>query len=230
MAQTNHGQFVKRSGGLSLILVAVLSLQGCLAIPWLAAIGVDSFVPSSLTFRPFEQSWVAPMESSDAASDRVVVTSVAVLPVDGDEDMAARLTMLLKRETVLRVESTASSQKATAAADPRVTPASDIRRSALAQAVAREMDVDTVLIGHVAGAPSHPSEWGSKEEGARRLYLYLVKRDGRLLWKDELPFTVVKGAAPLMEDTVQNALSRHLLDHIHEMHLDELGYLPIKSS
>lgn len=212
---------VKRSGRISLMLTAVLSLQGCLAIPWLAAIGVDSLMPGSVSFSPFEQSWVAPNESTDAVSEREVVTSVAVLPVEGDEVMASRLAVLLRRETMLRVESPVNIRREVDG---------DADRRVLAQKLAREWDVDMVLIGRVVGAPSHPSEWGSKEEGMRRLYLYLVNGDGRLLWRDELPFTVVKGAAPPPEESVQSALSQHLMDHVHTLHLDELGYLPTKTS
>lgn len=230
MVQTNHQQFLKRTGRLSLILAAALSLQGCLAISWLAAVGVDSLMPSSLTFWPFEQSWVAPKEPSSATSETETVTSVVVLPVDGDEEMTARLTLLLKRETLLRVEVPISVQQTTAATGSRTMYTNDTDRSTLAQILTRELGVDTVLISRVAGAPSHPSDWGSKVEGARRLYLYLVNHDGRLLWKDELPFTVVKGATPPVEESVQSALSQLLMDHVHSLHLDELGYLPTKSS
>ena len=230
MTHTNQQQFVKRIGGLGLIGVAVLLLQGCLAIPWLAAIGVDSLIPSSLTFQPFEQSWVAPKESSDVASDSKTVASIAVLPVEGDEDMAARLAMLLRQETMLRVESPPGVQKTIASANADVTATSDFDRSALAQTLTRELGVDTILIGRVSGAPSHPSEWGSKDQGTRRLHLYLVHHDGQLLWKDELPFTVVKGTTPAVEETVQSALSRHLMDHVRALNLDELGYLPTKPS
>lgn len=205
---------------MSLIFTVALALQGCLAIPWLAAIGLDSLTPSSVTFWPFEESWVAPKEPSNNVPESETVTSVAVLPVEGDGDMAARLALLLKRETMLRVESTVGTQQ----------PMSDAERSALAQAVTRELVVDTILVGHVTGAPSHPSEWGSKGEGLRRLYLYLVNRDGRLLWKDELPFTVVKGSTPIVEESVQIALSQHLMDHVHSLRLNELGYLPTKPS
>lgn len=230
MTYTNPPQFVKRIGGLSLTGVAVLLLPGCLAIPWLAAIGADSLTSSSLTFRPFEQSWVAPKESSDVAPDSKTVASIAVLPVDGDEDMATRLAVLLRQETMLRVESPPAVQKTIASANADVTETSDSDRSALAQTLTRELGVDTILIGRVSGTPSHPSEWGSKDEGTRRLHLYLVNHNGRLLWKDELPFTVVKGAVPPVEASVQSALSQHLMDHVRALHLDELGYLPTKSS
>jgi len=92
------------------------------------------------------------------------------------------------------------------------------------------MGVDTVLVSRVAGSPSHPSDWGWKAKGSRRLYLYLVNHDGRLLWKDELPFTLVKGGTLPVEASVQADLAHHVMQHVKELRLDELGYLPKKIS
>ena len=78
----------------------------------------------------------------------------------------------------------------------------------------RNLGVDTVLVSRVVGSPSHPSDWGLKAEGSRRLYLYLVNRDGRLLWKDELPFTLVTGGTPQLEASVQVDLAHHVMQHV----------------
>jgi hypothetical protein len=57
-----------------------------------------------------------------------------------------------------------------------------------------------------------------------------VDHDGHQLWKDELPFTLVKGSAPPLEASVQIDLGHHVMQHVKELHLDELGYLPKKIS
>jgi len=158
------------------------------------------------------------------------VTSVAVLPVEGDPEMGARLATLLQQETTLRVESPATVADGVTATDPRSGKADDADRSALAKEITRDLGVDTVLVSRVAGSPSHPSDWGWKAESSRRLYLYLVDHDGHLLWKDELPFTLVKGFTPPLEASVQIDLSHHVMQHVKELHLDELGYLPKRIS
>ncbi len=216
---------------LSLVVTASYLLQGCLAGAWVALVAVDtvdSMRSSHITFWPFEQSWVAQQDQSGDAVHNSKVTSVAVLPVEGDPEMGARLATLLQQETTLRVESPATIAAGISAADPRSAKADEADRSALAKEVTRDLGVDTVLVSRVAGSPSHPSEWGWKAEGARRLYLYLVDHDGHLLWKDELPFTLVEGSTPPLEATVQTDLSHHVMQHVKELHLDELGYLPKK--
>src|SRR6185436_20254590 len=102
--------------------------------------------------------------------------------------------IMLQQETALRVEVPPSMASENTAVDPRSAQADDADRRALAKEVTRNLGVDTVLVSRVDGSPSHPSDWGWKAEGSRRLYLYLMNRDGDLLWKDELPFTLVKGS------------------------------------
>lgn len=213
---------------LSLVVTCSFLLQGCLVGAWVALVALDSTERSHVTFGPFEQSWVAQNDRSSAAVDSLKMTSVAVLPVEGDPEMGARLATVLQQETALRVESPATIAAGVAAPDPRSAKADDADRGALAKEVAQSLGVDTILVSHVAGSPSHPSDWGWKAEGSRRLYLYLVAYDGRLLWKDELPFTLVKGAAPSPEASLQTDLTHHVMQHVKELHLDELGYLPSK--
>ena len=213
---------------LSLIVAGSFLLQGCLAGAWVAMVAVDSMRSSNATFEPFEQSWVAQQDHSSNAVPNSKVTSVAVLPVEGDPEMGARLATLLQQETTLRVESPMVVEAEATAADPRSIHADDADRSALAKEVTRDLDVDTILVSRVAGAPSHPSDWGWKAEGSRRLYLYLVNRDGRLLWKDELPYTLVNGSTPPMEASLQIDLAQHVMQHVKALRLDELGYLPNK--
>ena len=196
----------------------------------MALVAVDTMRSSNITFWPFEQSWVAQPDQSSDAVHNSKVTSVAVLPVEGDPEMGARLATLLEQETTLRVQSPATVAAGIFAADPRSAIADDADRSALAREVTRNLGVDTVLVSRVAGSPSHPSDWGWKAEGSRRLYLYLVNHDGHLLWKDELPFTLIQGSTPPLEASVQIDLSHHVMKHVKELRLDELGYLPKKIS
>ncbi len=213
---------------LSLVVTGAFLLQGCVAGAWIAAVAVDSMRSSNVTFEPFEQSWVAKQDQASDAVPNLKVTSVAVLPVEGDPEMGARLAALLQEETALRVE-TPVSIAAGGTVGPRSEKAEEIDRSTLAKEVTRSLSVDTVLVSRVtAGSPSHPSDWGWKAEDSRRLYLYLIARNGQLLWKDELPFTVVKGSSSQQEASMQSDLSDHVMQHVKELRLDELGYLPKK--
>ena len=214
---------------LSLVVTGSLLLQGCVAGAWVAAVAVDSMRSSNVTFEPFEQSWVAKQDQSSDSVLNLKVTSVAVLPVEGDPEMGARLAALLQEETALRVETPVSIAAGGTVIGPRSEKAEEIDRSAMAKEVTRSLSVDTVLVSRVtAGSPSHPSDWGWKSEDSRRLYLYLMNRDGQLLWKDELPFTLVKGSTPQQEASMQTDLSDHVMQHVKELRLDELGYLPKK--
>jgi hypothetical protein len=215
---------------LSMVVTGSFLLQGCLAVAWVALVSVDSMRSNDVTFGPFEQSWVAPQDQSSDAVKSLKVMSVAVLPVEGDPEMGARLATLLQQETALRVEVPTSIAAGVTAADSRSATADDADRSTLAKEVTRDLGVDTVLVSRVAaGSPSHPSDWGRKAEDSRRLYLYLVSHDGHLLWKDELPFMLVKGSTASQEASMQADLSDHVMQHVKELRLDELGYLPKKT-
>ena len=215
---------------LSLVVSGALLLQGCLAGAWVALVSVSSMTSSHVTFEPFEQSWVAPQDPAIDAVQHSTVTSVAVLPIEGDPEMRARLATVLQQETTLRVESPVALAAGGPESDPRSATADDADRSALAKALTRDLHVDTILVSRVAGSPAHPSDWGRNAAGSRRLYLYLVNRDGHLLWKDELPFTLGPGATPQVEASVQVALAHHVRQHVKALRLDKLGYLPKKSS
>jgi hypothetical protein len=216
---------------LGLVVTGSFLLQGCLAGAWVALVSVDSMKGSNVTFEPFEQSWVAQKDLSSDAVKHLKVTSVAVLPVEGDLEMGARLATLLQQETMLRVEVPTTVVAGSSIADPRSAEADDADRSTLAKKVTQDLGVDTVLVSRVvAGLPSHPSDWGRNAEGSRRLYLYLMNRDGHLLWKDELPFMLVKGNPSSQEASImQSDLRDHVMQHVKELRLDELGYLPKKT-
>jgi hypothetical protein len=219
-----------RAGILCLLISGAVSLQGCLAVAWVGIVGFDSLRTSDLTFWPFEKSWVAPQEQGTDSDPHLKVSSVAVLPFEGDAEMGARLAEVLQQETSLRVERPDRTAAEMSSAVSLNSITDDSNRTSLARAVTQELNVDTVLVGRVAESSSHPSDWGWKEEEKRRLFLYLLDHDGHLLWKDELPFTITKGTKPPLETSVQTNLAHHLRDHVQELGLAELGYLPKKSS
>jgi hypothetical protein len=213
-----------RAGVLCCLLALGLLQQGCLAAAWVVAVGADSMRTSDITFRPFEESWVS-SETPVWITEGSSLTSLAVLPVEGDADMSSRLTQILQRQTALQVVAPVTLDRENAQLSDDETG-----RAVLAKELSRKLAVDAVLFGRVAGTASHPSDWGWKDEKSQRLFLYLVDRDGHLLWKDELPYMVVTGSKPPLEDSVQTALTYHLMGHVHDLGLDDLGYLPKKIS
>ena len=210
------------------VLAGVLAMgllqHGCLAAAWVAVVGTDSMRTSHVTFAPFEASWVSE-ERPTAITEGASLTSVAVLPVEGDVDMGEHLVQILQRQTALRVESSEQVGQ-----ELNGSQFDEANRAIVAKEVSRALAVDAVLFGRVTDSPARPSDWGWKEEQSRRLFVYLVDRDGRLLWKDELPFTVVTGSKPPLEGAAETALSQHLMDHVRDLGLDALGYLPHKTS
>ena len=72
------------------------------AAAWIAAVGADSMRTGDVRFQPFEESWVI-TENAATIVDRPSLTSLALVPVDGDEAMGVRLTKVLLHETALRV-------------------------------------------------------------------------------------------------------------------------------
>ena len=205
-----------------LIAMAVLQ-QGCLAAAWLAAVGTDSMRTGDVRFEPFEHSWVS-TENPSAIVDDPALSSLAVMPIEGDEAMGGRLAKLFSTETALRVVTSTRAQPS------MTTSTAEQERAVLARQVSRELAVDVVLSGHVVGMAPQASDWGWKAQEPRRLFLYMIDRDGHLLWKDELPFLMVTGTKPALENSVQLSLTRHFMDHIRELGLDEAGYIPSKSS
>jgi hypothetical protein len=206
----------------SIIAVAVLQ-QGCFAVAWMAAVGADSMRAGDVRFQPFEESWVS-TEDPTTIVDGASLNSVALMPVEGDDAMGARLIKLLSQETSLRVVTPGGAHR------PHSATAADDERALLARELSRELMVDAVLYGHVVTAASQQSEWGWTAQEPRRLFLYMIDRDGHLLWKDQLPFVIVTGAKPALEDSIQRSLTRHFMDHVRELGLDDAGYLPAKSS
>jgi len=224
IAFARTGDMNQLGAALGVLILSVTFLQqGCLAGAWIAAVGSDSMRASDVKFQAFEESWVS-TEQSAAVTASSALTSIALMPVDGDGAMGARLTKLLTRETALRVVTPTGRQHPLRVAPP------DRERAVWAHELSRDLAVDAVLYGYVVGAtPLASSEWGWKTDEQRRLFLYMIDSDGQLLWKDELPFLIVTGAKPALEDSVQRSFTRHFMDHVRELRLDDAGYLPSKS-
>jgi hypothetical protein len=211
-----------RKATVVILLMAVAAGQyGCLAAAWVAAVCTDSMRAGDVQFQPFERSWVA-TERSAAVGNHPTLKSLALMPVDGDEAMGARLSKLLVRETTLRVVTPEKPSSFLTVGD------SDQQRALLTRELSRELLVDAILYGHVVCAAPRSSTWGWKTEESRRLFLSMIDRDGNLLWKDELPFLVVTGQKTALEESVQMSLTRHFMDHVHALGLDDAGYFPAK--
>jgi hypothetical protein len=199
------------SVSLGLLLLSAWAMQGCLAMVWLGAVGIDVIRTSDIEFQSFENSWVlAPQERKHLAS----VKSIAVMPFVGDPVMAERWTAVVREMTDLRVVSPSDAIR---------HEISDHGQIGLAQRMSAESQVDCVLIGNVADQAPMKSFAGLKESSSRRLYLQLVSAKGILMWRAELSYTIVRGVKDLDEEMVTKTLLTHVTAHANELGLAELG-------
>jgi hypothetical protein len=215
---------MRRGTGIAVAVIAALtlSLQGCLGAVWLAAVGSHVTMGSDIEFLPFENSWVAPPEMRGQSGS---VESIAVAPFDGDPSMATRFVTVLERGTALRVVTPIEvGGIARHEAMPSMSESSSGQKeSRLAQEIARDAGVDCVLFGTVVPYVSNSPSWGPKIRYSKRLLLLLVSEKGDVIWKDELPFTVMTDAAQLSHEGVNDALKTHLTAHVSHLGLTELG-------
>lgn len=196
---------------LGLLLPLALTIQGCMIIPWLGAIGIDRARASDIEFQSFENSWVvAPIERQRLAS----MNSIAVMPFTGDPMMAERWAAVLREMTDLRVLSPSDATRFMEDHHGQI---------GLGQRMRLNSQVDGVLTGHVVGQETQKSFAGIKERSSQRLYLQLVSDSGVLMWKTELPYTMVTGAKNLDEYIVTKALLTHVRAHPNELGFGELG-------
>ncbi|HSL02942.1 MAG TPA: hypothetical protein VK901_05330 [Nitrospiraceae bacterium] len=93
----------------------------------------------------------------------------------------------------------------------------------LAPQLSRDIQADGVLFGRVVSKPPRKAFWGWKERYPNRLYLHLVSAEGTLLWKAELPFSVVKGTKEVDEEVVKRILLTGITTHAKELGWTELG-------
>lgn len=206
-----------------------LVLQGCaLAVVWVGAVGFDNARRSNIEFHPFENSWLASSEQRQEP-----LASIAVLPFPGQTPMAERWTTLLEGTTELQVigpaEVTRLAGEEAVADFTQSRDESDAARSAVE--LSDRLRVDALLFGRVDVTGQEESFGGIQTKQDRRLYLYLTKKDGTLLWKDELPFTVVQGDKKLDqvdEEWTQRRMVWQVLDHARKIGLAGVG-LPLKA-
>jgi hypothetical protein len=194
-----------------LLLLSTWSIQGCTAIVWLGAVGIDRTLSSDIEFQPFENSWVVgPQERQHLAS----LKSIAVMPFDGDPIMAARWTAVFRDMTDLRVENPS---------DATWYGVFDYGQIGPVQRIRVEPQADCVLIGNVVGQALQKSFAGLKERSSQRLHLQLVSASGAILWRTELPYTIVTGAKGLDEGMVTRALLTHVKAQANELGFGEPG-------
>ena len=194
-----------------LLVLSALAMQGCVAIVWLGAVGIDLTRTSDIEFQSFENSWVvAPQERQHLG----LVKSIGVMPFVGDPMMAERWVSVLREMTDLRVVSLFD------ATQSRIF---DHGQIGLAQLTNAELQEDCVLIGNVASQEPKQSFAGLKESSSQRLSLHLLSRSGALMWKTELSYTIVKGAKDLDEEMVTKALLTHVRAHVDELGLAQVG-------
>ena len=198
---------------LGLLLPLALTVQGCMIIPWLGVIGIDRTRVSDIEFQSFENSWVvAPEERQRLVS----MKSIAVMPFSGDPMMAERWATVLQEMTDLRVLSPADATRYMVDQREQIGVALRMRMNP---------PVDCVLTGHVVAQETQKSFAGLKARSSQRLYLHLVSDSGVLMWKTELPYTIVMGTKNLDEYMVTKALLTHLRASPNELGLSELGAL-----
>src|SRR6185295_5132391 len=82
----------------------------------------------------------------------------------------------------------------------------------------------------VTGQEPQKSFVGIKERSSRRLYLQMMNAEGTLIWKTELPFTMVKGTKGMDEEFVTQALLTHVRSQATELGLTDLGATTIQAA
>lgn len=175
------------------LLVPVFAMQGCVGIAWLSVVGTDWARTSDVTFQPFENSWV---EVPPEGSSLGFEKTITVKPFIGDPLMAGRWTTVFQNLTDHRV------------ASPSAQPPSATA---------------CILTGYVVAQEPQSSLMGLKETSSYRLYLRLTTESGVLLWKTELPYTIVKGTKPLEEKQMMDALLARVRLQANEIGLAELA-------
>src|SRR5436853_7473928 len=201
-------------------------MQGCLGAAWLVAVGTDLVRSSDVEFQPFQNSWVAP---SATWHERGSMTSVAVTPVEVNTAMAFLLTTILQQATDLHVFSPSEVTTGLQLQEKTEGTASISAQNDVTavQRITATLGVDCVLFVREVEELSQESFWGWKQRYSNRLYLELVTAEGVHLWRDELPFIVVKGTKALEEEWVKQALETHLVAQLNKIGLATLG-LPLK--
>ena len=208
-----------------ILLFSAILMQGCSVLAWVGIICADVTLCSDVEFESFEQAWVAPSE----ARQQVPLKHIAVTPFVGDLRMADWWATVLGQVSDRHVISPAEvaghlPANVLTQMTQSTTDQDDI---ALAPQVSQDIQVDAVLFGRVVSKPPQKAFWGSKERYPKRLYLRLVSAEGTVLWKAELPFTVVKGTKDIDEEIVTRVLLTHVRTHAKELGWTELGLVAV---
>lgn len=178
------------------LLLPLFAMQGCVGIVWLGAVGTDWVRTSDVTFQPFENSWVAvPPEGPSPGFEK----RITVKPFIGDQMMAGRWTTVFQNLADRRVES------------PKAQPSRAVSPT------------ECILMGFVVTEEQHSALMGLKEISYHRLFLRLTTDSGALLWKTELPYTIVNGTKGLEEKRMREALLAHVRLQTNETGLGELA-------
>jgi hypothetical protein len=204
-----------------MLFFSTILMLGCSVLAWVGLVCADVATCSDVEFDSFEQAWVAP----PGARQQVPLKHIGVAPFIGDMRMAEWWASVLAQATDRHVVSPAevSSRLAPNVLMQLTQSTTDQDDIALAPQLCRDIQVDGVLFGRVVRQPPQKAFWGWKERYPKRLYLHLVSAEGILLWKGELPFTVVKGTKDIDEDVVKRTLLTHIRTHEKELGWVELG-------
>ena len=106
----------------------------------------------------------------------------------------------------------------------------DITRSHSRVGVPLASQIDGVLTGYVISQEPQNNFVAFKETSSQRLYLRLTTDLGTLLWRTELPYTIVRGAKALDEERVTKVLLTHVNKHANEIGLAGLGAITVHAS
>jgi hypothetical protein len=204
-----------------MLFFSTILMLGCSVLAWVGLVCADVATCSDVEFDSFEQAWVAP----PGARQQVPLKHIGGAPFIGDMRMAEWWASVLAQATDRHVVSPAevSSRLAPNVLTQLTQSTTDQDDIALAPQLCRDIQVDGVLFGRVVRQPPQKAFWGWKERYPKRLYLHLVSAEGILLWKGELPFTVVKGTKDIDEDVVKRTLLTHIRTHEKELGWVELG-------
>jgi hypothetical protein len=191
-------------------------MQGCLAVAWVTAVTVDLTRSSDVEFQPFENSWTAPKETwlRHRPTKGIAVALESQL---GDPFASVLQQQLTSFRVVIVGDSSLM-----APPSPTLRQREAAQLETRARAIIKRFEVDAVLVGNVVESPAEEMLLGLKARSSKRLYLRLLNKDGRVIWRSELPFVVVQGDKPLNQDDVENALERHLNSAQGDFRLPEL--------
>jgi len=207
---------------MGMLFSSAFMLQGCAAMAWIGLMSTDMDRCNEVEFTSIEHASVAPPEQIQ----RAPLKHIAVIPFTDDMRMAkgwANVFAHMPNRSVLGPEEIASRllPNMHTQLTQRSTDQDDI---ALAQQISQSVQpVDSVLFGRIIGEPPQKTFFGLKEKYPQRLYLYLVSAEGTVLWKSELPFTMLKGIKNVDEDVLKRRLLIYVTKHSTEWGWPALG-------